>query len=397
MAEPARKKKRNSGQKSSSGALQLIRASGSTARVLNLASLKERWNDDPDYLNRPMFMVKRLNEAIILKHTPREHERDFYDFTGQCVTKIILPFDSGHLAMGGQSIFFEQPDFLAVYADTIGRPENDPDVQRDFRVLSELARLPSFDPYLLSEKLRREGFDISKRYFDISEADAERMREYVNEQIMKLVQLAFKDVGGNVFGLSNRLTSIFLQDEASADLDPLRETMRMSVEDYAKGMFAWKGFLYYKWQTVGLQRALKPVAQEILTVHIKQATPEDIAYLRAVRERIVRRLGQTAGRIRSSLERYDEAFNALTKLGEPGAFRAFLLAAPDMFVESGQQIAALNHITSFWRFRFPEGRRAAIDSWDAYDLFQEFESSLSGFDLDDGDAEESEAGVVARI
>ena len=48
--------------------LSLIRASGSTARVLNLALIYERFGDTEEYSAKPLFKSKRLNRALILKH-----------------------------------------------------------------------------------------------------------------------------------------------------------------------------------------------------------------------------------------------------------------------------------------------------------------------------------------
>lgn len=382
-----RKKKRGKAGKSQQGSLRLIRISGSTERVLNLPLVKERWGEDPDYLERPLLKTRRLNEAMILKHTPREHEKATLELDVISATKIVLPFCSDDLDLGGQSVLFEQPDAEDMLCDALGRRATDEDLRHDFGVLRVIAELPSLDPYLLSERLRRDGYKVSNRYFDVSEADAQKMREHVNGQIKNLVMLAFSSgSGGEVAGLAEKFTKIFLQNETSEELKPLRQTMRMSEAEYAEGMFAWKGFLYYQWKLDALREALKPVAREILSVHIKQAAPDELQHFRAAGERIIKKLGIGAANVQRALAQYDEAYDALVGRGEPGAFRDFLLAAPQMFMETGVQLATLSHIISFWRFRFPADRPKAINSWDAYDLFQEFESSLSGVEADPGHA-----------
>ena len=57
--------------------LSLIRSSGSTARVLNLALVYERFGQTEEYSAKPMFKNPRLNRALILKH--EERDLDFAD------------------------------------------------------------------------------------------------------------------------------------------------------------------------------------------------------------------------------------------------------------------------------------------------------------------------------
>ena len=76
------------------------------------------------------------------------------------------------------------------------------------------------------------------------------------------------------------------------------------------------------------------------------------------------------------MDAYDQAYRALTEDGQPAAFRDFLLAAPAMFMTLGEQTGAVQHIVSFWRYRFPLGRPAAISPEELMDVFMDFEDSL---------------------
>jgi hypothetical protein len=53
------------------------------------------------------------------------------------------------------------------------------------------------------------------------------------------------------------------------------------------------------------------------------------------------------------------------------------LAAPDMFMSLGEQLGAIQHVVSFWRYRFPEGRPALIAPDELMDLFLDFEDSMA--------------------
>ena len=85
--------------------LALIRESGSTARVLNLALVNDKFGETEEHAANPLFRSKRLNRAVILKHALRGAERDAFKTTPVCATKVILPFASGELELGGMSFF----------------------------------------------------------------------------------------------------------------------------------------------------------------------------------------------------------------------------------------------------------------------------------------------------
>lgn len=68
--------------------LSLIRASGSTARVLNLALVFERFGETEEYAAKPLFRNRRLNRALILKHVVRPQERELFKRPTTSATKV---------------------------------------------------------------------------------------------------------------------------------------------------------------------------------------------------------------------------------------------------------------------------------------------------------------------
>ncbi|MGF1462788.1 MAG: hypothetical protein ACFB2Z_06440 [Maricaulaceae bacterium] len=313
-----------------------------------------------------------------MKHTLRPSEREGVLAHKSTATKLILPFSGSDLRLGGFSVFVEQENFQESIVQKCGRRGSDDDFRRDMQVLAEIASLPSMDPFLLREKINRLQIPVARCYFEISEADAERMREHVSSEISRLVSLAFGSDGSQASALSKRLATLLLKDESSEQLEPLRQTLRLSKQEYAEGMFAWKGFLYYKWSLAKIEPTLAPVAKEVLSTKLLRASPDDKAHLTGSRDRIVEFLWKVRDQIRRTLRDYDKAFAALVERNQPGVFRSFLLRAPAMFVETGEQLATLNHVTSFWRFQFPNPDRIALPVDEAFEIFQEFESSLGG-------------------
>jgi len=120
------------------------------------------------------------------------------------------------------------------------------------------------------------------------------------------------------------------------------------------------------------------LARSILGARVVNSPREDLAAINAARQRIVKVMGLTMKRVQTALSEYDVAFKALSE-GKPTAFRDFLLNAPSMFLSIGEAVGIIKHIDSFWRFRFPAGRVPLMEGNEAFDIFQDFELTLSGF------------------
>ncbi|MGE0829072.1 MAG: hypothetical protein AB7O04_06950 [Hyphomonadaceae bacterium] len=356
----------------------MVRESGATTRVLNLAVTHERFGQTEDYLQKPLFKNKKLNKALILKHTIRSQERDYLNNRGTTATKVVLPFAASDLKLGGASFFVGQSDFERQLRDLVGTADEG-DFQTDVEVLKIIDELPSFDPFLLRERLRRHGHDPARCYFDLSEADTTRMRMFVEKEIGRLVELAFASQGGMAApGLAARMAEKLMRDETAQSLEPLRATLQLTGDEYREGVFAWKGFLYYSWLTGEFAPRLATLARQIVSVAVTRATPDEKMQLAATRQKVVDLLGVASGRVRAGLRSYNDAYAEMTN-GKPAAFRDFLLRAPALFLSVGEAISVITHIESFWRFRFPkEAKTLSLDAEEAIEIFQEFEATLAG-------------------
>ena len=356
--------------------LSLVRESGSTSRVLNLAAVHELHHNEEDYRKKPFFKNKRLNTAIIVKHAVRTYERSIFQIPPVTATKVILPFTLSDLRVGGSSFFVNQNDFKRCLREAAGSYDDPLEFEADLSLLTAIDTLPSFDPFLMRERLRQSGFDAARCYFDVSEADVQRMREFVRKEIGRLVDLAFQNGGAASNELSSRLAEKLMTDETAQSLDPLRATLRLSGEEYREGVFAWKGFLYYKWQFTGFNTRLQDLAKQIVSSKIVNGSKDDMVFMNTSRQRIVEYLGISAARVDAALREYDVAFGRLSD-GKPQAFRDFLLRAPGMFIFIGEAIGVIQHVESFWRYRYPR-TPASIEADEAYEVFQDFEASLGG-------------------
>ncbi len=344
--------------------------------MLNLALVAQRFGDTPEYTERPLFKNRRLNRALILKHTIRDAEREFISKRGTTVTKVILPYSTEDLSLGGTSFFVAQRDFQKQMRASVGGYVDQLEFEADVEVLQIIDELPSFDPFLLRERLRRYGRDPARCYFDLSEADGARMRKFVEGEIGRLVELAFANGNGAPGrNLSARMAEKLMTDETAQSLEPLRQTLQLQSEEYREGVFAWKGFLYYNWLVKELAPRLSDLARQILSAKTPLATPEERMYLQATRQRIVDALTSATNRVRTGLRSYNEAFEELAA-GKPTAFRDFLMRAPALFLSVGEALSMIMHIESFWRFRFGETGQLVMEPAEAMEIFGEFEATL---------------------
>ena len=122
---------------------------------------------------------------------------------------------------------------------------------------------------------------------------------------------------------------------------------------------------------------LGQVMAELTAIHTRgPQTTETSRYLPEARERLQATVGQTIDGVNAMMAVYDKAYRSLTRDGQPTAFRDFLLAAPAMFMTLGEQTGAVQHIVSFWRYRFPPRRPSPISPEELMDIFMDFEDSL---------------------
>jgi len=356
--------------------LTALEQSASTARVLNLTAIHRKNRLDPALHEAPFFTNRLLDRSIILKHRLRPHEYSLFVTPKPTATKILIPIDNEDLKAGAHYAFVGQRDFEAVMQSAFGddlRPGT-----RDRIVLDLIDSLPSLDPFLLREQLRRHEIEPARVYFGISEADIQRMFDFVRGEITSLVSLSSKDgaAGASAAG-AGRLVEKLLSSRPEDGFEPLKETLKLSDKEYLDGVFAWRGFLYYKWQLAELGGAIGDVAVEISGIAPRGARdPEASQYLPEARQRIRTTVGQTIARVQTLLDVYDAAYQGLTEGGKPMGFRDFLLTAPSMFTELGECLGGVQHIISFWRYRFPAGKPRMISPSELMDVFLDFEDSL---------------------
>lgn len=340
--------------KDQTGARSLINLNraGSTSRVLNLlrasGAILAAGGTERDLL----FETRILNRAFILKHRLRTTELDTFSDGRFNATKVIIPLDANDLSAGGRFMFVGQAGWLSLLAEDVGvavGPE-----ARDVQLLEALDRLPSFDPFLLREWLRRFNFRAHPAYLELNETDIAGMEQFVFNEVSNLVTMSL--TGGARHETILRLVRKMLSDDGDQELEPLRLTLRMTETEFREGLFCWKGFLYYKWVAKGVENQIAPVIAEMRARTPSRGLEAELArQIEQSRRRIAQEMLRMFNSASECIGGYDEAYRRLTEARDPIAFKQFLLNAPASFLRLGDLLGQLQHIVQFWRFRVGGG------------------------------------------
>ena len=149
------------------------------------------------------------------------------------------------------------------------------------------------------------------------------------------------------------------------------------MEAFAEGVFCWKAFLYYKWRLIHLKPGIDRVNGELVTIRpLRRGDPDLHDYVEGARANLQRATAAGVRSVTQTLRLYDMAYNGLIKEGDGVGFRDFLLQAPARFSKLGEELAAVDHMVSFWQYRFPVSRKPTVTVDELATIFRDFEAGL---------------------
>jgi hypothetical protein len=368
----AKPPKRQSGVRS----LAALSKNASTSRMLNLGLIAQRHGNEPEHGQYPFFQNQMPNRCILLKHRVRPDERILFHNYPPVATKLLFPYDWNDLTLGGRSVLVGEHGFKDKLHEVVGQ---DPAVpQADWVMLDLIDALPSLDPFLLREQVARGGYQVADWYFQISASDAVRMRDFIGSHIAALIELAFEQTVKGAQHLVTQTVEALLSVRGGSRLEPLRIALGLDPEEFRDSTFCWKGFLYYKWSAKDHEAAIEQLLCDLKRVKVAGAPH---AYAELEIEKLLEKIKQSVDierqAVRAALRVYEDAFDDLVLNRKPVAFRKFLRESPRMFLQIGDKLGIMTHISSFWKFRFPEGTPPFLPYSEAVELFREFESGFA--------------------
>lgn len=352
--------------------LKGLERTGATSRVLNLAALRARHADKAE---RPpaFFAAGALGGALIVKHRLRPGEEQVFNRPRYLATKLIIPFERTDLSLGGRYLFVGQQGWLKLLSSLRGEATAEP---HDVGVLEALDELPSLDPFLVREQLKRRGFDLAASLFVLSNADLERMQGFVHDELEDLVRMACG--AERVRHETDKLVRAILSGEDDARLEALRGAMQLGAAEYGEGLFCWRGLLYYKWSLTDVFPALREMTSDIGAMRLVGPRSEQtIAQIYDLKTRVACALAGRMQEVAVSVSAYDEAYALLRDRIDPAGFCRFLLEAPATFREVGEIMGVLSHAASYWRYRFPLDAQLLARPDELIEILEEYEAALS--------------------
>ncbi len=283
-----------------------------------------------------------------------------------------MPFERSDLRAGGRSLFVDQRGFEELLRE-VGNHNDEADMKRDLAVLRLMDRIPSLDPFLLREQLRGSDIAPDSSYFAISPADQDRMHAYAAREVGRLTALVNGGSGRGTDSSTGRMVSALLSSTVNEKLEPLRATLSLNAEEFCEGVFSWRGFIYYKWSLMEFWPNLMKALREVKTIlPMGKADAEQRAFLGTSKNDIIRGAKTNSDAVRRIIDVYDNAYASLIERQDPRMFRDFLLSAPALFLEIGEKMGAMSHVTSFWQYRFPAGSPKSADADELSAIFGDF-------------------------
>jgi hypothetical protein len=153
--------------------------------------------------------------------------------------------------------------------------------------------------------------------------------------------------------------------------------LKLEAAEVSEGVFSWRGFIYYKWCLGEFWPHLIRVLKELKAIRpMGKVSFDDSAFLNASKDAIIRGARDNSNAVRSVISVYDNAYASLIDRQDPKTFREFLLSAPSLFLEIGEKMGAMSHVTSFWQYRFPPGSPKLADVDELTVIFQDFTRSF---------------------
>lgn len=343
-------------------------------------------NEEPPPEDKPQgsgdfFLNKTLNSAVIIKHRLDETDRHRMEDKDKLVgTKVFIRYggDDG-FDESGKYMFLGQKQSDDIFREHFGLdPVSNPDAQRDLNLLRVLDRLPSLDPFILRDRVLRDGYDIDDLYFRLSETEAKRYRSQVIREFYPLAETAFKDTP-DVDRLSALIVERMWEASDLQVLKPMMGAMEIDFNEAPEIFFSWKGFVYYK---LMMQRLAEGFAGFIMALQAAKPInmPTNIVRdeIEALRPRLVRALRHEYEQASRQIEEYDHAYrHQMIRLSKPAEFTRFLRKAPARFHELGASVAGVEHAQTTWRRRFGSQKEPLIPGQTMLEMLTDFADGVS--------------------
>jgi hypothetical protein len=280
-------------------------------------------------------------------------------------TKVFIPFARDRLEIGGQSFFIGEIAYSEILGTMLHLDANSPEIktQRDLKVLSILRTVPSFDPFILRERLRSGGIKVDRRYFLGSYFKIKTATEAVFADIRPLVESALGKRATHE-ELSRFVDQVWnVTDRSTSNL--FFETLRIPRNEWPDIVFAWKALLFYRLEGGNASESLTRMIETIKLLKIQYSPgvtgPKEI---RRLERRIAKNLFALNERARAFVNSTSSALmGAVSSESDVNAFRDVLLELSTRIVALGSDFTVFEQVISYYQYLYKH-RAAPVDGAD---------------------------------
>jgi hypothetical protein len=341
--------------------LVLLSKVSSTSRVLNLGAINRRIVARDGDGAFQLFENPRLNRSIIVKHRVRAEERALFDLPPPVATKVLFPIDENALRAGAWRLLCGQTDFDTSASALVGSSLREG--ARDRQILDLIAALPSLDPFILREALKRIGIEPAADFLVITEADVARMHQFVCNEMEQLVQLSRKGDRGSIQACTERFVDKLLSVDASRNFSMIQQLLHIPTYAFQDGISAWRGYLYYKWLYSTMEQPIREIIADLKAVRNRSLMKKTInsKIVDEKIERVEACLFRSIRHVEDSIERCDDMYGNIVRTRSSEAFRQFISFVPTVLPLLGEVCSTLQDSASYWKYRFEcEAQRFAL-------------------------------------
>ena len=357
--------------------LERLRNTRNSSRVLNLIALEKDFaaaeaaptgrqrSKVPASEGEPFFINSAFSKAIFVKHNLRPEEYDLFDERSAVETKLIVPFETTRLELGGRSFFLGERsanDTLRTIF-RIDPDSRDPRTARDMKVLQVLNKVPSFDAFILREALRCAGLNVDHRYFSASFAETKDATEAIYADMGALIQTALGQAASEE-QLERFVEQVWNVEDGGQNL--FFEALKIPRSEWREVVFAWKALLYYRQKIHKEADRLPQLARAIKAVRLtNNVNMCSVSELQDLKHQFIRNLNGLQNRAHDDYERLSQALVSALANFEVSKFRQWLRALSSNIVKLGTDVTTFDQAATYYLYEF--GGKNCLDGC-AYEL-----------------------------
>jgi hypothetical protein len=299
----------------------------------------------------PFFEHALLRNVILMKSVGRagpDNER-----ADGLQTRLYVPFDSSQVANGGTSMVCGANFSVSTLERFFGVEKIDPArIDTDIKKIAVFSKTPSLSPFLLRDAFERASLQVDKRFFQISDAEAEALRDSLKAKLKPLAVMAL-NLSPTLVGnaqldlLANKLWDL----DDRRFLQPLAVAFKIPDDDTIDVFYAWIGVAYFQREFGKRQARLTQLAKWLVA---KPPFPD------GMKEEIVREYEEDRRQVRACVriawssaggifERYTTSYDALVADGGGALpFVNYLQNVRADFVGLGADLSVVEQCLSFY-------------------------------------------------